>query len=93
MTKSHDKYKEDDAKPKQVVGNHPVYHSYEWPSCLETSEKISILLVNIRMIGQGSLIADGQKRCKWTGPLLVLAKTFIMIKISGQKFQKIFSDG
>ena len=52
LTKSHDKYKEDDAKPKQVVGNHPVYHGYEWPSCLETSEKKkSILLVNICMIG------------------------------------------
>ena len=63
------------------------------PVVLKPLKKISILLVNICMIGQEPLIADGQNRCKWTGPLLVLAKTFIMIKISGQKFQNIFSDG
>ena len=35
---------------------------------------------------QGPLITDGWNTCKWTGPLVVLAKTFIIVKISGQKF-------
>ena len=37
-------------------------------------------------LDQGPLITDGQNSCKWTGSLVVLAKTFIMVKISGQNF-------
>ena len=36
------------------------------------------------------LFTDGQNSCKWTGPLVVLAKTFIMVKISGKKIEKYF---
>ena len=44
------------------------------PVVLKPLKKISILLVNICMIGQGPLITDGRNSCKWTRPLLVLAK-------------------
>ena len=37
-------------------------------------------------LGQGPLITDGRNCCKWTSPLVVLAKTFTMVKISVQNF-------
>ena len=39
---------------------------------------------------QGPLIKDGRNSCKWTGPLVVLAKTFSMVRISGEHFRKYF---
>ena len=38
------------------------------------------------VINQGPLITDGRNSCEWTRPLVVLAKTFIMVKISVQNF-------
>ena len=35
---------------------------------------------------QGPLITDYCNSCKWNWPLVVLAKNFIMVKISGQNF-------
>ena len=42
--------------------------------------------INIAQVCQGPLITDGLNSCKWTRPLVVLAKTFIMVKI----FEKYF---
>ena len=39
---------------------------------------------------QGPLIKDGRNSCKWTGALVVLAKTFIMVKILVKIFEKYF---
>ena len=41
---------------------------------------------------QGPLITDGRNSCKWTGPLVVLAKTFILEKFLVKIFE-ILSDG
>ena len=35
---------------------------------------------------QGPLITDGRNSCKWTYHCVGLPKSFILIKISGQKF-------
>ena len=39
---------------------------------------------------QGPLITDGRNSCKWTGLLIVLAKTFIMEKFMVKIFEKYF---
>ena len=38
------------------------------------------------VVAQGPLITDGRNGCKWTYHCVGLPKSFIMIKISGQKF-------
>ena len=47
----------------------------------------------VRIVNQGPLITDGRNSCKWTYHCVGLSKSFIMIKISGQKFWKILSNG
>ena len=49
-------------------------------------EETKALFIFLRYIDQGPLITDGRNCCKWTSPLVVLAKTFTMVKISVQNF-------
>ena len=48
---------------------------------------------DLYVLGQGLLITDERNSCKWTYHLVELSKSFIMVKISGQKFRKILSNG
>ena len=82
---------------KKTGTNISVYHSFHdevdsfrthWWQCDGPcrSRKPFFGLVKRAMNRQGPLITDGRNSCKWTGPLVVLAKTFIMVKISGKHF-------
>ena len=69
----------------------------------DLAEKYKVVLEAILKLGEQDtwfikeycqpLITDGWNCCKWTGSTVGSSKSFIMVKISGQNFGKLFSDG